>query len=134
MSATEAAMQSPGGKRTPSDDGIDATNIICGKRRRKPTRRLVDSKEWQDEYQQLILEDVPENEVEAALLDDQLDADTDDDDNDDDDNDEDEDVLSEESDDFIVTDDEDENAEEDVEYTDSHSSSVSDDLSEDDDE
>ena len=67
----EKAMPSP--KRPSTDDGIDVGNIITGKRRRRPTTRLVDSTEWQHDYQQLILEDVPENEITAALLDDQLD-------------------------------------------------------------
>ena len=41
------------------DDGIDLGNIVSGKRRRKTTTRLVDSSEWQHEYQQLILDDDP---------------------------------------------------------------------------
>lgn len=67
----EMAMPSP--KRPSADDGIDVGNIVTGKRRRRPTTRLVDSTEWQHEYQQLILEDVPANEITAALLDDELD-------------------------------------------------------------
>jgi len=71
--ATEASP-----KRAASDldeqDGIDARNIISGKRRRKPTERLVDMDEWQQQYSALVLDDVPDDEIQAALEDENFDS------------------------------------------------------------
>ena len=47
---------------------IDTSNIVDGSRSRRKTRRLVDSKEWQDDYERLVLDDVPQEELVAALV------------------------------------------------------------------
>lgn len=52
------------------DPEIDPQNIVHGKRKRRRTKRLVDTDEWQTEYQNLILDDVPTSELSAALIDD----------------------------------------------------------------
>lgn len=46
---------------------VDPSNIVTGRRTRRGTKRLVDSKDWQQSYMSLVLEDVPEGEIEAAL-------------------------------------------------------------------
>lgn len=48
---------------------VDASNIVTGRRTRRGTKRLVDSKDWQESYMSLVLEDVPDGEIEAALND-----------------------------------------------------------------
>jgi hypothetical protein len=47
---------------------INTSNIVEGSRRRKRTRRLVDSAQWQKDYGRLILDDVPQDELVAALI------------------------------------------------------------------
>lgn len=54
---------------------LQTSNIITGKRKRRSTTRLVDSEEWQSSYSKIMLEDVPDNEVFAALQDECLDSD-----------------------------------------------------------
>lgn len=108
-----AMSDSPTPKRAAPDEGLDVTNIITSKRRRKPTKRLVDSQEWQAEYRHLILEDVPDSELAAALDDEHFEdgvaPETDDEDEDDDDD-------ADDVDGFVVSDESDDDAE--GEYTD----------------
>lgn len=108
--------QPPSPKRAHADDGIDIRNIVSGKRHRKSTTRLVDSTQWQHDYQQLILDDVPANEINAALLDEELD---DDEGSDNEGEGQDEGVSSDDDDDvsdFIVDDSDNEDSDRDDEY------------------
>ena len=53
----------------PIDDGIDTSNIISGKRVRRGVMRYEDEVFSSKEYQQMMLCDVPPDELKAALVD-----------------------------------------------------------------
>lgn len=57
------------GDTTVLDDGIDPANIITGKRRRQTAQRYDDQVFKSEEYARMILCDVPAEEMEAALFD-----------------------------------------------------------------
>lgn len=92
---------------------IDAKNIVSGKRVRKQTKRFVD--ELMALEADLILADVPENELDAAINDSDVDEDeseAESDDGDEDEQDGDEDEESSDS-DYVDDDDDDEQEEDD---------------------
>ena len=105
---------------------LTSTNILPegSRRKRKRPDRFVDSEDWQQEWSKLLMEDVPENEIDAALLDDDFSEDDDDEDRmssisedsakiDDDDC-----VMLQEHDEDYVLDDEEESSESDSECSD----------------
>ena len=53
----------------PVDDGVDAANIVHGKRSRKPVTRFTDQIFKTEEYRKMMLCDVPQEEINAALID-----------------------------------------------------------------
>ena len=51
------------------DDGIDVSNIVHGRRQRKPVKRYEDEVFASEDYQRLLFCDIPEEEMKAALHD-----------------------------------------------------------------
>lgn len=71
------------------DSNVSAMNILSTSRKRKKPERLVDSEEWQASYEKIALEDVPDSELHAAIVDENFNEDipySDDDDSSEDDN------------------------------------------------
>ena len=92
-------------------EGIDAANIVVGKRKRTPTgKRLIDEIMESREGRKLFLDDVAEDEMQAALVDEDFSEDEEDEDEDEDEYDDD--GEEEEEDDDDEDEDEDENKEE----------------------
>jgi len=61
-------------------DGIEVSNILHSKRKRRATVRYEDELFQSDEYRKLMLCDIPDEEMEAALVDSDISTDASDDD------------------------------------------------------
>ena len=61
-------------------DHIDTSNIICGKRTRRSAVRYVDEIMKTQEVQKLMMDDIPESELDAALVDEDFSQDEEEDD------------------------------------------------------
>ena len=48
---------------------VDGSNVVHGKRRRRQPQRFTDTEEFQRDWVGLILEDIPDDELKAALED-----------------------------------------------------------------
>ena len=64
-------------------DGIDESNIVYGKRKRKPTQFYENEVFSSPEFRKMMLEDVPDSEIDAAIGDESEEDDEDEDEEDD---------------------------------------------------